>query len=291
MKITPVCVECIVKQSLTVAKNIGASQALEKQLFQAIEQDSHNFSFSLTPPHIAKDTYAKMALLANKEDLFKETKALCTQKALEYLPFLQEKLKASTNPLLTATKIAIAGNVIDFAAGYTFSLEDELNTIFDTNFGIDDLALLEQALKKSTKLLYIGDNAGEHVFDKLYIKTLQNLFPRLNITYLTRGCAIINDVTYEEALEIGMHEVCSVKSSGVNAPGFIYEQASKEAQKLFDKSDFIIAKGMGNFETMTEREVKPVFHLLKVKCSEVSRHLGQPVGNIICKLNLRDYNF
>ena len=181
------------------------------------------------------------------------------------------------------TKVAVAGNVIDLAAEYAFDLNEELEKIFHTDFAVNDFEALQRKLSKASTVLYIADNAGEHIFDLIYIKTILSLYPEIKLTYMTRGNAIINDVTYEEAEEAGFADVCELISSGVNTPGFVYERANKASRRLFDTADVILTKGMGNYECLNDCGRKNLFFLLKVKCSVVARSLGQEVGDIICK--------
>ncbi len=283
MNIDPACVECIINQSKRVADAIHAHEKLTQQIVSAVETMAPGFSFEQSPPEVASAVYEKMAKIAGKEDLYDEVKQISTQKAQAFIPYLQKEIADSTEPLLTATKVAVAGNVIDLAAEYAFDLNEELNKIFHTSFAVNDFEGLQARLSVSKTLLYIADNAGEHIFDKIYIQTILSLYPHIRLIYMTRGNAIINDVTYEEAKEAGFDELCELVSSGVNTPGFVYERANKASQELFDSADVIITKGMGNYECLSDAKRENLFFLLKVKCNVVARSLGKEVGDIICK--------
>jgi uncharacterized protein with ATP-grasp and redox domains len=165
-----------------------------------------------------------------------------------------------------------------------FDLKEELQKIFHTNLAIDDSKELKNLLKNSKEVVVLGDNAGEHVFDKLFIKTLKELFPHISFYYFVRGKPIINDVTVKEANDINFNEVCEVINSGVTTPGFVYDLASSEAQKLFKKCDLVISKGMGNYECLSPTFKSPVCFLLKVKCGVVANSLTKEIGDIICKI-------
>ncbi len=283
MNIDPACVECIINQSRRVADAIHADEKLTKQIVQAVEEMAPGFSFKQSPPEVAAAVYEKMSKIAGKKDLYDEVKKLSTDKAHAFIPHLEEKIRVSSEPLLTATKVAVAGNVIDLAAEYAFDLSEELEKIFHTSFAVNDFDRLQQRLSQASTLLYIADNAGEHIFDKVYIKTILSLYPDLEVYYMTRGNAIINDVTYEEAKEAGFDEICHLVNSGVNTPGFVYDRANDEAQRLFDDADLIVTKGMGNYECLSESRRQDLFFLLKVKCNVVANSLGKSVGDIICK--------
>jgi len=285
MKIEQTCVGCIVAQSERVCDAIEADSALREKITAHVNQASEHFDFSQTPPEVASDVYEAMAKLAHREDLYAELKAHATARALAFVPALHVTLDNSDDKLTTLLKIAVAGNVIDLAAEVSFDLDEELDKIFHTRFGIDDVALLKTQLSKAKTLLYIGDNVGEHIFDYLAIETLQQLYPDLHVSYMVRGNPIINDVTIKEAKEAGFDTLCELVDSGVNTPGFVYERANLQAQKLFDSADLVITKGMGNYECLSPSPRHNLLYLLKVKCSVVANSLGREIGDIICKLN------
>jgi len=283
MNIDPACVECIINQSKRVADAIHADDALTSRIVQAVEKMAPDFSFEQSPPEVAVAVYEKMARIAGKEDLYDEVKKISTQKAQAFVPYLEKEITKSDEPLLTATKIAVAGNVIDLAAEYTFDLHEELEKIFHTSFAVNDFDRLQERLSQSSTVLYIADNAGEHIFDRIYVQTILSLYPNIKLYYMTRGNAIINDVTYEEAEKAGFDELCYLVNSGVDTPGFVYARANRESQELFDTVDMIITKGMGNYECLSDVRRKNLFYLLKIKCNVVARSLNKEVGDIICK--------
>lgn len=284
MKIDEACVGCIINQSVKVANAIKADQILSKKLTSTVQKMSETFSFEQTPPEIAADVYEKMAIIANKSDLYDEIKEHSTQKALSFVPLLKKRLVSSDEKLLTATKIAVAGNVIDLAAEVEFDLDQELENIFHIDFAYNDFENFSIELQKAKSVVVIGDNVGEHIFDYLFIETLQELYPSIEFSYMVRGNAIINDVTIKEAKEAGFDTLCNLVDSGVNTPGFTYDRANNEAKNLFDSADLIISKGMGNYECMSPSHRQNICFLLKVKCNVVANSLGKELGDIICKL-------
>ncbi|MCF6201720.1 MAG: ARMT1-like domain-containing protein, partial [Hydrogenimonas sp.] len=179
-------------------------------------------------------------------------------------------------------KASVAGNVIDLASTHTFDLDDEVAKVFDTPFAIDDSKELESSLEDASTLLVIGDNAGEHLFDKLMMEQIVDLYPRVEIFYAVRGRPIINDITLKEAKEAGIDEVATIVDSGVDTPGFDPERISAEARKVYESADMVISKGMGNYESLNDLATKEIFYLMKVKCSVVASSLGSRIGDIIC---------
>lgn len=284
MTIDEACVGCIINQSIKVSNAIHASVSLADELKSTVTKMSETFSYNDAPPEIASYVYEKMALIANKADLYDEVKELSTKKALSFVPLLEKELSNSKDKLLTATKIAIAGNVIDLAAEVEFDLEEELEKIFHTEFAHDDFALFEEKLNSAKSVLVIGDNVGEHIFDYMLIETLSKLYPETKFFYMVRGNPIINDVTMKEATEAGFEKICEVVDSGVNTPGFTYNRANGYSKELFDRADLVISKGMGNYECMSPSHRKDICFLLKVKCGVVAASLKKEVGDIICKM-------
>jgi len=256
MNIDEACIRCIINQSAKVADAIKADEVLTQRLTSSVLEMSKTFSYSNNPPEIAADVYAKMALLANKDDLYDELKELSTQKALSFVPLLQKRLEKTDNRLLVATKIAVAGNVIDLAAEVEFDLEEELHKIFDTEFAHNDFDLMRENLESAKSVVVLADNVGEHIFDSMFIKTLKELYPNVHYSYVVRGTPIINDVTMKEAKEAGFDRLCNLVDSGVNTPGFTYSRATHEAQRLFDNADLVISKGMGNYECLSPSHKK-----------------------------------
>ena len=285
MTIQNECIGCIISQSERVCEAIEADEALTKKIVSFVETSLSTADFTLSPPVIAAPLYEQMALFADKIDLYDTQKTYATAQAQHYVPFLRETIEQNDNPFMALLKTAVVGNVIDLAAEVTFDLHSAILSVFDTPFAHDDSMKLAEHLKNASTLLYIGDNTGEHLFDALAIEHLKILYPHLEITYMVRGNFIINDVTMKEAHEAKMDQICTLVDSGVNTPGFVYERASEESQKLFNTADVIIAKGMGNYECMSPITRKNICFLLKIKCSVVSRSLGYEIGSIICKID------
>lgn len=285
MTIQPECIGCIIAQSGRVCDAIHADESLRKRIISYVETTLQNANFTLSPPIIAAPLYEQIAILAQIDDLYEEQKQHASVQAKSYIPFLEETIQNSDDPLIAILKTAVVGNVIDLAAEVSFDLHEAIMSVFNMPFAHDDTKTLHAALTHTKTLLYIGDNAGEHIFDALAIRFLQKLYPHIAVTYLVRGNPIINDVTMSEAQEAGIDKVCTLMDSGVPTPGFVYSLASPEAKKIFDSADLIIAKGMGNYECMTPQQRQNICFLLKVKCSVVAASLNLKIGDIVCKLS------
>lgn len=283
MNITNECVDCIVSQIEKATKLLKLEENTSKKIMNEVYKKSKNFDFNETPPFIAKDVYEFLGEQINSSDPLEKLKQDSIKKALTFVPFVEEKIKNSDDKLFTALKTAVAGNVIDFATKTEFSLDDEINNIYETDFSINAYKLFKSKLEKTDSLIILADNAGENVFDKVLIKTLKELYPNLKIYYATRGKAIINDISTKEALQIGMDKYCEVISTGVDTPGLYKKRASKEFLDLFDKTPLILSKGMGNFECLEQHHHKKIFFLFKVKCIVVADKISRNVGEIVLK--------
>lgn len=242
-----------------------------------------SFSMEKTPPKNATPMYQMISALLEKPDLYYEVKKKSIQKAEAFMSDCKKSIKESKDPFLTATKIAVAGNVIDLASEFVFDLGCELEKVLKTDFAIDDSKKLFEKLQKSTTLVYLADNAGENVFDRLYIETLKDLFKDIEVYYFVRSTPIINDITYDELKDDSINDIATLIDSGVQTPGIIIEDLNAKAKLLFEKADCIISKGMGNFECLSETLDYPIYYLLKVKCNVVANELKKEVGDIICK--------
>lgn len=283
MKIHNDCLTCIQNQALRVCELLHVNTSQQKSIETLAQKHIQNFDFTLTPPHNATPLYEDIASFLNVEDLYQEVKANSTAMAKSFIPFCENAIAQSSHPLLTATKTAVAGNVIDLASVMMYDLGEELDKIYHTPFAIDDFEALETTLQTTQTLVYLADNAGEEIFDKLYIQTLHSLFPHIHVYYFVRGKPIINDLTCKDAFASGLNEVATIVDSGVPTPGLALELMSKEAKIILDKAECIISKGMGNYECLGEVGGLPIFFLLKVKCEVVANAIGANLGDIVCK--------
>jgi len=236
-----------------------------------------NFRMDDPPPRSAVALYDMIAARAGTDDPFRKQKEESTRHALSFYPDLKNRVAASENPVSTAIKCAIAGNIIDFGVSADFDLETEIENILESSsFGLWEEETLRSEIDNAEWILFLGDNTGETVFDRLLIETMNK-----PVTYAVRSGPIINDATREDAIAAGLDRVCTrIVSSGCRAPGTILELCSEEFRDLFHSAPLIISKGQGNYETLSGTRA-PIFYLLKAKCSVVAGHLGVNVGDIV----------
>ena len=184
-------------------------------------------------------------------------------------------INSSNERLKTAVRLSIAGNVIDFGANTDFDLPRDIETILSQDFSIDHYQEFCEVLDNAEHVLYLADNAGETVFDRILIEELHK-----PVIYAVREKPIINDATREDALLAGVDEVSEILSSGCDAPGCILKFCSDEFLKVYRSADLIISKGQGNYEALSDEE-RPIFFLLKAKCRVVAQDIGVEEGSII----------
>ncbi|MFA6789807.1 MAG: ARMT1-like domain-containing protein [Arcobacteraceae bacterium] len=283
MNITKDCVTCIIGQIDKAIKLLNLDEQKAQTIQEEVLKKSQSFSFDHTPPYVAREVYEYLAKETNCTDPLENLKQESIQNALEFVPFIEKKIRQEEDKLFTAIKAAVAGNVIDFGAKEQFCLEEEINKVFTTNFAIDDYKKLAKQIEQKENILILADNAGENVFDKILIKIIKRLYPQKQITYATRGKPIINDITTKEALQIGIDKFATVVSTGVDTPGLELLRATTHFRNIFEKAELIISKGMGNFECLETHHDKRIFFIFKVKCNVVAAAIGKEVGDIILK--------
>lgn len=196
---------------------------------------------------------------------------------------LRLSVKRSEDPLCGALRLAAAGNQIDFAGSreVRFVMEEVYHRM-NGMLAVDDSGQLFKDLKDAKSVLYIGDNCGEIVLDKLFIEEIRKQYPDLSVTYGVRGEPIVNDVTILDARMTGMERVAEVIENGSGALGTVLSDTSLQFRNVFEKADVIISKGQGDFESLSECTDKNIYHLMMVKCERIAGILKAPVGELIC---------
>ncbi len=277
------CYPCFLRQALASLRLITREEAQQKRVLDQVMQALPTLPLEYPPPQIAKTVYGVIARETGVEDPYREIKAASNRQALAALSELTSIIEQKANRLRAAASLAISGNLIDFGVQHEgFKLSEGLNGQFPDHFDLDDFPSFEQQLPKSTKLLYIGDNAGEIVADKIFISQMKAANPQLEVGFAVRGAPIINDVTIVDAEQVGMTEVATVINSGSCAPALLEDEMSPAMFDWFHHSTIIIAKGQGNYEALS-RSKQAIFFLLQCKCPVVADDLGTPVGSTIFK--------
>lgn len=278
MEIHSECYPCIVKQALDTLKLIPIDEETRKNIMVDVIGKLAILPTNLPPPYISRKIYAICSQRAGVKDPFYEIKRKSNLMVLGILPLLRDRVKNSEDPLFEAIKLAIVGNIIDYGAGRTFTLED-ISSFDSIPIRINHYASFVEDLKDSKDILYIGDNAGEVVFDLILVELLSNLNKK--VYFAVRGKPIINDVTVDDAKFVGMDRYAEIVDSGSDAPGVALDVVTDRFKDLLRNADIVISKGQGNFETLEDYKRDRLYFFLRVKCDVVARLLNANVGDII----------
>lgn len=274
------CIPCFFAQALKAARIAGADETTQKKLLAEVSKLVPDLLLGSTPPEMGRTVYQLVNKLTGNDDPFREIKKSSNQLILDLYPKLKMMVENSEDRLLTAIRLAAAGNIIDYGAPTSFEIEEEVANCLKRDFTVFDYPDFKQKLDATESVLYLGDNAGEVVFDRLLIEELGK-----NIIYVVRDKPIINDALIEDARDCGIDKIARVISSGSDAPGTVLNLCSREFMEIYRKAPLIISKGQGNFETLSE-EKAPIFFLLKVKCRVIAKDIGCKVNDMILKSNL-----
>jgi len=274
------CIPCFFAQALKAARIAGADENTQKKILDEVSKLVPEFPLESTPPEMGRIVYQLINKLTGNKDPFREIKKNSNQLILNLYPKLKVIIENSKDRILTAIRLATVGNIIDYGAPTSFEIEEEVANCLKSDFAVFDYSEFKQALDNAESILYLGDNAGEIVFDKLLIEELEK-----EIIYVVRNKPIINDVLIEDAHDCGIDKIAEVISNGSDAPGTALNLCSKEFLEIYHKAPLIISKGQGNFETLSE-ERAPIFFLLKVKCPVIAKDIGCKVNDMILKSNL-----
>jgi uncharacterized protein with ATP-grasp and redox domains len=271
------CMPCFVEQALRTSRIATRDEKKIKQVLDEVGCMIKDTPMENTPAESGIAIYGKIAEITGVKDPFYEIKRQHIAEAKALLPELTKMLSEADDPLLTAIRLAIAGNVIDLGISKKFNIVNDVKQILHQDFAIFDYDAFQHHLAKAEKVLYLGDNSGESVFDKLLIQELKK-----PVIYAVRTRPIINDVTMEEARLSGLDEVAELMDSGSPAPGIILRYATPRFLKAFQEADMVISKGQGNYEGLSE-EQRSIFFLLKAKCPVIARDMGVREGDIVLK--------
>jgi len=277
MKVQLDCFPCFLKQAL-IALRLGTNnEVLQETILKEITDYIKTADTSMPPAYTTTFIHRKIRQMLGG-DPFAEIKAKYNKLALELYDKLTNITSNSGNPLLTASKLAIAGNVIDFGIFTSIDIESTINRALNNELEVDDSEEFIKSVSEINEILYLLDNAGEIVFDRILIETLIKANKRVKA--VVKGSAVINDATMFDAEEAGLTGVCEVIDNGSDAVGTILQWTSKKFQDEFNGAQMIISKGQGNFETLLHSR-KNIYFLFQSKCRVVSKELGLDNGAML----------
>ncbi|MGQ1910024.1 damage-control phosphatase ARMT1 family protein [Marinifilum sp. RC60d5] len=265
--------DCLACHAKTV-KHIVEKFKPEKNVAEAFISEANyiiNNSQSISSPYAALLVHRLAKKTFATENLYAEEKKEANDLLYSQYDYWKLLVNESQRPLHLAAKLAVIGNIIDYGAhSVPDDIVADIKGLLKKEFALDERIKMFEAIKKADSVLYLGDNAGEIVFDKLFIETLNHP----NLTFIVRDQPIINDVTLEDANSLGMQNVCSVMSNGHDAPSTLKENCSDKFQEMFKKADVIISKGQGNYEGLLNEKRENLYFMLMAKCDLMANKLG-----------------
>jgi uncharacterized protein with ATP-grasp and redox domains len=271
------CYPCFVRQALEAARLLGADEQKQKVVLERVMDLLKGVDLSFTPPQIGDRVHRLVREEMGDSDPYRVFKETATRKALALLPRLRKVAQQAEDPLEAGVRLSIAGNIIDAGIGSTYELWPTVKRVLCEPFAVEDLDPLRQALVRAPSVLYLADNAGETVFDRVLIECLE-----APVVYAVKGGPILNDATVEDARMAEVDRSAQLLGTGSDAPGTILSRCSKRFQRVFAEAPIVIAKGQANYETLSEQGSK-VFFLLQAKCPVIARDLGVPVGGLVLR--------
>ena len=273
------CLFCVLRQVLSVSKILGLSEADTEHAVRDALHFLSEADYEKSTPEIMGGVWSVLLRYADTDDPYRAAKRACNEAALDMADGVRASVAAAADPVDAALHYAIAGNLIDFAPQHAFSLDTlktQIDALAQKPFAIDDTAALKARLARAGTLLYICDNCGEIVFDRILLEQLRAAYPALSVRCVVRGAPVINDVTREDAALVHMQEVAEVLDSGDDSAGTVLSRVSDAMRAAFFAADVVIAKGQGNFESTAGVSKDGLFYLFTVKCAPVSEMTGVP---------------
>ncbi|MCG8375826.1 MAG: ARMT1-like domain-containing protein, partial [Chlorobiales bacterium] len=254
MLITPDCISCVYNASLAAVRELTADDGTIKELMSDIMQipAMQGLDWEVTSPEVLELTFKRIAKFFNTTDPFKTLKARQNRKGLELYPWLRELVAESDDSLRTALNLAIIGNSLDvmWTEG-SADIEPTIRNKLKNSIPSKDFAEFRRRLEAAKHLVYLGDNSGEIVFDRVFIETIKQLYD-IEIVFVVRSVPALNDATMKEARLIEMDSAVTLIENGIDGPlpGTLLTRCSAELRELIDRADLIISKGGGNFDTL-----------------------------------------
>jgi len=279
------CISCFVRQALAAARVATDDEALHEEAVRRALELVAGFSFTESPAVMGGRLHALVRELTGNNDPYEQIKGRSNRAALAVLGRLREIIRDSSDRFEAAVRVALAGNSIDYGV-VGHSVDGDLMKFVEEAFEapLDEEALerFRRETRSAERVFYVLDNSGEIVFDRLLI---EQIGPE-KVVAAVRGRPIINDATMKDVVDTGLASLVTVVDSGMDIPGTVLEDCTEDFKHHYARSDVVVAKGQGNFETL-EDDSKVIFYLLRVKCPVLARDLEKPVGSIVVAPNSR----
>lgn len=282
------CIPCFFKQALEAARLSGADEREQKKILDRVARIVPKFPLKSSPPEMARSIHRIVKNVSGVGDPYHKIKVKSNKLALNVYPRLKRIVQRSKNSLFTAVELAIAGNIIDYGVKNSVNVKQELarilsfetTTIKKEGSSVFNFKAFKRSLRSAKIILYLADNAGEVVFDRILIEEIVKENQDADILYAVKSYPIINDALFADAKFAGIDRYARIISSGLDSPGTVLSLCSKTFLKIFNNADMIISKGQGNFEALSDAG-REIFYLFMVKCPVVVKDVGCKLGDIV----------
>ncbi len=269
------CIPCFLRQCLDSSRNITDDVNVHERIVREMLYHIAELDFNRPPPSVSQHIYRKLRNITGENDPYFAVKRKFNEAVMSILPDLRDMINGDEYPLIAAARTSIAANVIDMGVKSELNKDSVLRALRESCSApfYGNTTEFVKRVNAAQNILYLADNAGEIAADRLLIEILG---PH-RVTLAVRGKPVINDVTFDDAQYVGMHELVTIIDNGSDAPGTVLEDCSEDFRKHFYTADLIISKGQGNFETLNNVDRNIAF-LFMVKCSVIAKHVGLPEG-------------
>ena len=275
------CIPCFLRQTLDALRRVTDDDGVKEGVIRAVLRAAGDMDLAQSPPAMGQIIHRLIREATGNPDPYREAKERFNCLGLELHPRMRRRVLESDDRLGTAVRLAAAGNVIDLGAKSGIpegEIAEALESSLDAPLDEEAVRGLGRAAAEAESILYIGDNAGEIVLDRLLVEQLGPA----RVTFAVRGAPVINDATIADAEASGMTAAVEVVTSGSDAPGTILDDCSPDFRRRFEDADLVLAKGQGNYETLSESQ-RPVFFLLKAKCPVIAADLDCAPGSLVLR--------
>ena len=267
------CIPCFFRQALAAVRMSTDDEIIHRRVLNSVSIMIPDLALNATPPEIAQQVYRIVYEITGNNDPYLEAKKCANKSAMSRYARMKDIVDDSIDALETSCKLAIAGNAIDLGAQAEYgSIDSIIKDSLGYQLDQEHYHKFKESVDQSSLILYVADNAGEIVFDRILIEQLLQI-KKSKIVFVVREKPIINDATLDDALQVGLNKVATIISNGSDAPATILSQCSPEMRSYYRAADLIISKGQGNYESLSDRS-ENIFFLFKVKCPVVARDSG-----------------
>lgn len=289
MEMDPQCVPCLIGRVLFEAEETGGGNSV-KAVCSASRTLGRLFGPGVCSATVATQVHREVYDILGTKDPYARLKKESNRVALSLFPAAERIVNRSKSPLRDAFLCSVVGNVLDFgiSTGYDdpTRLRHEFKNLVAEGLGHDDTEKVKKLLRKSERVVYLADNCGEIVLDRLALRELREF--QVDLTLVVKEEPILTDATLKDIKGLGMERLVD---HIVEAPGFAVgiELTSLRGRfgRLLRDADLIIAKGMANFESLSETDLAPIAYLLRTKCDPVSYAMRLPKNINAVKLFTR----